>query len=654
MTKVAHHLCSQHDTLFNMMKRLILVLFLAASVLVLGIFRPILSATTPTAATREQFIADRIPAAPLEPLAAVTCDSGMAATYPCRDVDLLSFTPLSDMGGGKGNDIWGWTDPLTDKEYAIMGTTLGTTFIDISDPVNPIYLGLLPKHSSNNNVLDQWRDVKVYNNYAFVVSENRGQGMQIFDLTELRSVASPPATFANSAHYDGIGGSHNIFINENSGYAYVVGAVLGFGTEDHCLGGLHIVNVNDPLNPTFTGCYSGDSYTHDVQCVIYAGADAAYTGREICFASNTDTLTIIDATDKISPTQISRTGYLGRGYTHQGWLTDDQNYFLLNDETDEDNSGRNAVTYMWDVRDLDAPIMFADYESAVPIRDHNLYIKGNFTYQANYQGGLRILALTHLAAGTLTEEAYFDIYTPTNSIGYNGAWSVYPFFPSGNIIVSGIEQGLYVLRHNVSPTLSLLNAPADALICDGSSQTVPIQINQFADANTLTLSTQTLPNHITSAFVPSTVNGGGAIAATLHLTASDNTIGEYPIGLRATDGTFVGESALTLSTQVQPVAIPTAPLTDWKAFGMPAFTWTATASTLYTVEIATDAAFSNVVISGTVTGDTYTPSMALIPKTTYHWRVSGSNQCGSISSASTTFLYDPIISFLYLPTVIKP
>jgi choice-of-anchor B domain-containing protein len=377
----------------------------------------------------------------LEAINALTlCTAGMAGAYPCNNVDLLSFLPLADIGGGSGNDIWGWTDPQDGKEYAIMGRTSGTSFVDISDPENPVYLGDLPTHTFNST----WRDIKVYNNHAFIVSEAINHGIQVFDLTQLRNVSNPPQTFANSAHFSGFGSAHNIVINDDSGFAFAVGA-------NTCAGGLHMVNIQSPTSPTDAGCFSGDGYTHDAQCVAYNGPDANHQGKEICFNSNEDTLTIVDVSNKNSPAQLSRTSYTGSAYTHQGWLTEDHHYFLLDDELDESNNNHNTRTYIWDVSNLDSPVMIGSYTSSVAAIDHNQYIKGNYTYEANYRAGLRILDLANVSSGLLTEVAYFDIYPSSNSANFNGAWSNYPFFDSGVVIVSGIEQGLFVLRPNLTP-----------------------------------------------------------------------------------------------------------------------------------------------------------------------------------------------------------
>ncbi|MCA9973192.1 MAG: choice-of-anchor B family protein [Anaerolineales bacterium] len=378
-----------------------------------------------------QFLADRMPTQALQAMSFTPCVNGFAGSYPCRNLDLMAFMPLADIGGGQGNDIWGWTDPLTGKEYAIMGRTNGTAFVDISDPANPIYLGNLPTHSFDST----WRDMKVYANHAFIVSEASGHGMQVFDLTQLRSVAAPPATFAATAHYNGISTAHNVAINEDSGYAYVVGS-------NTCGGGLHMVNVQNPTVPVFAGCFSGDGYTHDVQCVNYAGPDPDHQVKEICFAANEDTLTIVDVTIKSAPVMLSRTSYPGVQYAHQGWLSPDHRWFVLDDELDELYSLQNTRTRYFNVFDLDAPFVRYTYSGPTRAIDHNLYIKDNFVVAANYRSGLRIIK------PPATEVAYFDIYPSSDSANFNGAWSNYPYFDSGLIIVSGIEQGLFVLRPN--------------------------------------------------------------------------------------------------------------------------------------------------------------------------------------------------------------
>ena len=376
------------------------------------------------------------------------CVNGMAGTFPCQNVDLASFLPLASIGGGTGNDVWGWTDPLTNKEYALMGRSNGTSFVDISNAEQPIYLGNLPTHSVNS----VWRSIKVYGNHAFIVSEAANHGMQVFDLTQLRSVASPPATFTETAHYNGFSRAHTITINEESGFAYLNGVTsYTDAAANKCARGLHIVNIANPTSPTFAGCFDADGYTHDSQCVVYRGPDATYRNREICFNSNEDTLTIVDVTDKSAPRQISRTTYTGSAYTHQGWLTEDQALFLVDDELDEQKLNTKTRTFIFNVSDLDAPSVTGVHEGSTTAIDHNLYILGRYAYQSNYRSGLRVLDISRASTANLQEIGYFDIYPVDDLPAFNGTWSNYPFFKSGVVLVSGIEQGLFMLRPRQIP-----------------------------------------------------------------------------------------------------------------------------------------------------------------------------------------------------------
>jgi choice-of-anchor B domain-containing protein len=280
--------------------------------------------------------------------------------------------------------------------------------------------------------------------YALVVSEAPGHGLQVFDLRSLRAFAGTPLTFAETAHYPGFSDSHNVVSDELTGYGYAVGT-------DTCSGGLHMVDLRYPANPAFAGCFSADGYTHDAQCVLYEGPDARFSGREICFASNEDTVTIVDVENKSSPALVSRTGYAGYGYVHQGWLTEDQSYFLVDDEGDETTYLHNTRTYVFDVRLLDAPVLVGFYTGPSTAIDHNLFVRGGYVYESNYTSGLRILGLAGVATASLSQAADFDVVPENDDRAYNGAWGNYPFFASGIVLVSGIEQGLFVLKPRLPP-----------------------------------------------------------------------------------------------------------------------------------------------------------------------------------------------------------
>ena len=382
----------------------------------------------------------------------IECADGIAGQFDCSNVDLLSFMTLEDLGSGAGvqtNDIWGWVDPETNREYALVGRTDGTSFVDITDPANPILRGDLPLTEGANP--NSWRDIKVYANHAFIVADNAGEhGMQIFDLTRLRSNLETPETYTEDALYDGIASAHNIVINEATGFAYAVGSSGGGET---CGGGLHMIDINDPLSPVFAGCFAdsstgraGTGYSHDAQCLIYDGPDIEHQGKEICFNSNETALSISDVTDKENPVALSAAEYPDVAYSHQGWITDDFRYFYMNDELDElQEKVVGTRTLIWDVTDLDDPQMVNTFVSDNRSSDHNLYIQGDVMYQSNYSSGLRIFDISDRE--NPVQIGFFDTYPEgSDKPGFDGSWSNYPFFPSGTIVVTSISEGLFLVR----------------------------------------------------------------------------------------------------------------------------------------------------------------------------------------------------------------
>ncbi|MCL4267129.1 MAG: choice-of-anchor B family protein, partial [Anaerolineae bacterium] len=561
------------------------------------------------------------PLANVTSTAATPCVGGMADIYPCSNIDLLAHISLADMSASDGNDSWGWTDPLDGKEYALMGLNNGTAFVDISDPENPIYLGKLPTHTSNST----WRDIKVYADHAFIVSEAGGHGMQVFDLTELRTVVNPPVTFSNTAHYSQFGNAHNLAINEDSGYAYAVGTST-------CAGGLHMVNIQNPTSPTNAGCFSADGYTHDVQCVIYNGPDVSHQGDEICFAYNEDTVTIVDVTNKAAPVQLSRTPYAGSAYTHQGWLTPDHRYILHDDELDEQSNGHNTRTYIWDAANLEAPILIGNYTAAVAAIDHNLYIKGNYAFEANYRSGLRILDITDVGTPvSITEAAFFDTYPENNNAAFDGAWSNYPYFDSGVVIISDIDRGLFIVR----PTLASFNltaAPTNLNICQGDDALYTVTVTENGATDPVTLTAVGVPpgaNHNFSVN-PVTPTGTSELSVTNTAAVSPGNYNINIVGNNITD-TITTTVNLNVSLGIPGVPVLTDPAdgaTD--VVTSPTFMWNAVnGAANYYLELAEDAGFSNIIYDVTTASTSHTAAISLEPTTTYYWRVSASNACGS-------------------------
>ena len=341
------------------------------------------------------------------------------------NVDLRGHIGLAAFNFGAGNDCWGYVSP-SGREYAIMGFQRGLAVVEVSDPDRPIIIGRIP-HSSST-----WCDIKVYGEYAYAATEVHNSGLQVIDLTRvddgivrlIRTVMS-------------MGDAHNLAIDADSGYLYACAVNTGTGTT-MCL------DLSDPANPTPVGRGSmTTSGQHDMQVVTYD--DGPYAGRQIMFGSSGGRgLQIIDVTDKNNPFYISGLTYPGLEYNHQGWLSEDKQYWYMDDELDE-YRGRTPTTrtLVADVSDLSAPFLASTFTTGLPAIDHNLYVKCGFVFESNYSSGLHIFDATDDPLAP-TRTGFYDTYPANDNPTFNGTWSNFPFFPSGTVILSDRQSGLFV------------------------------------------------------------------------------------------------------------------------------------------------------------------------------------------------------------------
>jgi choice-of-anchor B domain-containing protein len=379
-------------------------------------------------------------------------------------VSRLVFTGASFL-----SDIWGWTSPNTGDEYAIVGTSSGVAFARVTDPVNPVFLGLVPT-TDTSTIRNFWWDIKTYNNHAYWVTEVNGAGVAIFELTQLDGMGAESADFTltEDARYDGEGyiRAHNISINEETGFAYLTGASKNPGIDpDFTDDGVIILDLTVPLAPVEVAQIRNID-SHDAQIVSYIGPDVSHQGKEIAVIFNGTDLEvgIYDVTDKGDIKTLSITTYDGASFTHQGWLTGDQEFMLMGDEEDElfgisdpknPNLPKTARTYIWDIRDLDLPVMSGTFDSPAASIDHNLFIKGDRVYQAHYTAGIRVLKIDKDDDGmvSLSEMAHMDTEPrlPNKKMNHNlnifvGPWGIYPFFDKGKIIASDGLNGLIITK----------------------------------------------------------------------------------------------------------------------------------------------------------------------------------------------------------------
>ncbi|RMF72191.1 MAG: choice-of-anchor B family protein, partial [Planctomycetota bacterium] len=320
---------------------------------------------------------------------------GEPPAFPAVGLTLQSWIPVTefDPGFSAANDCWGYVSP-SGREYAIIGLSGGTSFVEVTNPANAQIVATLAGPSST------WRDIKVYQDYAYAVSEG-GSGIQVFDLTQ---IDSGTVTLANTVTTGGsTTATHNVVIDTVSGYLYRTGG----GDE-----GLRIYDLSNPSTPVYVASWT-DRYVHDAQVVTYTSGP--YAGRQIAFCASgfnggwTETgIDILDVTDKGNIFQVSRVFYSGPQYSHQLWLSPDRRYLYLDDELDEQNNGTPTTTRVLDVSDLEAPFEIATYTNGNTSIDHNLYTRGSMIFAANYRSGLRVFDATDQTAPV--EVAFYDTY----------------------------------------------------------------------------------------------------------------------------------------------------------------------------------------------------------------------------------------------------
>lgn len=547
------------------------------------------------------------------------CIDGMANGFPCHNVDFWSFLSIEELGGGNNtNDIWGWTHEASGREFAIVGKNNGTAFVDVTVPTNPIYLGSLPTHT----LPSLWRDVKVYADHAFIVSEASGHGMQVFDLNRLIAPDSIPSAFDADAHYDNFGRAHNIVINEATGYAYAVGTQ----TFD---GGLHIVDINDPLNPVIAGDFSQDGYTHDAQAVIYHGPDDDHCGREIVFAANENTLTIVDVDDKLDAFMISSVGYES-AYAHQCWVTEDHKYVLLGDELDElQGLTEFTKTFIFDIQDLDNPVLIGEYVAESTAIDHNLYIRWNQVFQSNYRSGLRVLDASRVAEGTLSEIGYFDVTPSDDDPSFQGSWSNYPYFESGTVILTDMYGGLFVVRPHTVTAETQLFVNSDETFVEGEVyfSYVPQTFNLVFGDLPVGLVAETV-----SQSFPGVVRY--SVSGIASLDPGDHT---FTLTIQHEGDETVRDVTITKTDVFTPGIYLISP--ENMSLGLdPVFTWDATEdATVFHFELSLDEDFTMIVHEESTTETSVEVPFTLLPGG-YFWRVEGEGACDRFYS-SAVFLY---------------
>jgi len=423
------------------------------------------------------------------------------AGFDSDGVVMMSWFPLSAFPGGSQSaaDCWGYVSP-SGREYAIIGLERGYGFVEVTDPGSAQITAFMSAPTS------LWHDVKVIGDRAYGVSEGGG-GIQVFDLSQIDQGV---VTHVIDKFEMGHSTTHNIAANPESGFLYLCGG-------NAPTSGLVAVSTADPDNPTIVGWWGGN-YVHDAQIVSYT--DGPLAGHEIayCFDGGAG-VEVIDVTDKSNMVKIGGTTYAGLRYSHQGWLSADRRYLYTDDELDEGATVSVTTSRVFDVSDPRNPTFVGTFTSGSTSIDHNLYVSGDFIYEANYRSGLRVFDATNPTSPV--QVGFFDTFPGSDSPNFNGAWSVYPFFPSGTVVVSDLDRGLFVLD-------VLVDGPSEKLVFDfplGAPTTVPPgQATPF----TVQITEQGVTLDPASVLLNVSVDGGSATPVPMAPSGTDQFTGDIP------------------------------------------------------------------------------------------------------------------------------
>jgi choice-of-anchor B domain-containing protein len=356
-----------------------------------------------------------------------------AGGFQSKNVRLLAWLPMAELDGSAGaNDCTGYAAP-SGREYAIIGTYDSTVFVEISTPADPHVVGIVPGPNS------LWRDIEVYQGYSYSVSEG-GNGIQVVDLAQIDSGV---VTLVNTVTDGGSTATHTVAIDSASGFLYRAG---GSGN------GLRVYSLADPAHPLYVGGWF-DRYVHETHVVTYTSGP--YAGRQIAYCCGgydngwtATRLDILDVTNKASISLLTSVFYPNAAYAHEGWLTSDLHYYYLGDELDE-NGVRPTTTHVIDVSDPTNAFWTGSFTNGSLAIGHNLYTRADLVFEANYTSGLRVFDASEPLAPI--EVGWFDTAPAGDGASFNGLWGNYPYFPSGVVIGSDRESGLFVLWPGLAP-----------------------------------------------------------------------------------------------------------------------------------------------------------------------------------------------------------
>ena len=394
-----------------------------------------------------------------EPKVALNCDNGFSGDHPCSNLDLLSHIPLSSfsVNPSAANDIWGFYDINDGKEYAIIGLRNGVGVVEVTQPENPRMVGSVASQSTT------WRDIKVFqhydiesaqwSSYAYVTADNAAVGTMVLDLRQLPESISILTTdtsdvSAHNVYLSNVDYSLGVALNDVQPYLHIAGS----NREGGAFNTFSLVDPQSLTSVYRNSSSFGSNYSHDVSSMVIRDerkdTQCVNAGPlcEVFFDFNEDNFQIWDKTDNSAPSRLSSTSYDNVSYVHSGWYTEDHQTVIVHDELDESNYGLNTTVRFFELSDLRSPSLLSTWFGPTGAIDHNGFVRGNRYYMSNYTRGMTVLDISDVT--NPVEAGFFDTFPLTDNTSFDGAWGVYPYLPSGVILVSDISSGLYVLRDN--------------------------------------------------------------------------------------------------------------------------------------------------------------------------------------------------------------
>ena len=375
------------------------------------------------------------------------------------------------------SDVWGYAND--EGEYALVGVFNGISVVDVTNASNPVELGFFQGPES------MWRDLKTWGDYLYCINDQDGDGgagLQILNLEELISGSNNPTYIENMGL--GFETAHNIYIDEN-GVLYVFGANYGVG------GALMYDLVANPENPPLLGVFD-DYYLHDGM----ARGDTLWGG-----AIDDGVFTVVDVSDKQNPSIIGSHA-TPNNFSHNCWISDDGDYLFTTDEVSGAYVAAYDVSNLSDIEEVDRIQAWSPQTDVIP---HNTHVDGDFIVTSYYTDGVSVVDVSN--PSNMIEVGYYDTSEDYSGDGFHGAWGAYPWLPSGNILVTDIEAGLYVLEPKYSNASFLEGTVTDA------STGAPISNAQIQMTGSNTINISDLGGHFET---------GVAVGGTYEITISSS------------------------------------------------------------------------------------------------------------------------------------